>query len=895
MALRYSLGYALVSFIWFAACDQLLGHLGMTTEDAFWLAFLLDTLFVSVTAALFYLQVDRSFTRDAVRYSRAAEIEEITARPSLLVIALLLVSIGVIGLTLYHAVKKQLAASAIDNLASISRLKANQISAWLEEAHIESDILLNSNSFKAELRTWIDNGKRDDKFATYLLTRLKETRNAGRFNTVSLYDAKGALLMSSTPSVRSDRYGAILAAAVQQGEAGADKLYSSDATASDDGDIGYFSPLRDTETSRPIAILHIALSPERKLYPLLNQWPGSSASAETLLLRRDGETVVSLNPLRHGESPPLQLSLPLDSSGRLETRALDGHTGPLKGVDYRMQQCLAYSIPIAGTSWAILDKIDEAEVDSTLNSLAKLASATVIAQLLAASWWLSRYYRALELRNRAQAEHLKVSSRMETLVKHANDCIIMLDENHRIIDVNDRALSTYGYTSEEMLALSGADLFARPEEEQVHALRLRQAFEGQLLYVSEHRRKDGSTFPVETSLVAMDVGGARRTQKIIRDISERVSNEQKLLQSNQTIRKAAEEIEDLYQNAPCGYHSLDANGVFVRINQTELNWLGYTREELIGKIRLQDLLDPDHVERFCRDYLSLIKQGEINNFDLELVCKDGRRLPVLVTATAVRDKDGSILTIRSTLHNMTERIKMENERLEFSMRLDNLSRRLVSSQEASKRQLSAVLHDQTSPNLAAIEINLNVISRLLASHQSPEVSAILDDIAALLNDTTMSIREICSELRPSLLDYAGLMPALEGYASQFSRRTGMPVRIGCNDPSARLDPDTQSLLFRIAQEAMTNCAKHAQATLIEVELNHADGETVLTVADNGKGFNAELLGKNGADVGMGILNMREISEFIGGRLHIETAPGQGTIIRVEFARSNIAMDQGELA
>jgi signal transduction histidine kinase len=80
-----------------------------------------------------------------------------------------------------------------------------------------------------------------------------------------------------------------------------------------------------------------------------------------------------------------------------------------------------------------------------------------------------------------------------------------------------------------------------------------------------------------------------------------------------------------------------------------------------------------------------------------------------------------------------------------------------------------------------------------------------------------------------------------------------------------------------------------------VDLDHVDGYTVLTVSDDGKGFHPELLGKNGAEVGMGILNMREISEFIGGRLHIETSPGQGTTIRVELARSNIAMDQGELA
>jgi len=497
-------------------------------------------------------------------------------------------------------------------------------------------------------------------------------------------------------------------------------------------------------------------------------------------------------------------------------------------------------------------------------------------------------------RNLAQTKHLQLSARLQTLVKHANDCIIILDENNRIIDANDRCQSTYGYTSKEMLSLSACDLFANLEDAELQALRQRQSSDRHLRYVALHRRRDGSTFHAETSLVVMEIGGIRRTQQIIRDISERILSEQKLLQSNQIILKAAERVSDLYENAPCGYHSLGANGLFLRINNTELDWLGYSRAELIQKVRIQDLLEPDCAARLNQAYRNVKRDGRTKDLDLELICKDGKRLPVLVTTNFIRDAESSIVTTRSTVVNLTERVRMEKERLEYSLRMDNLSRRLVSSQESSKRQLAAALHDQTSPNLAATEMNLHVISKMLSSHKSPEISAILDDTFALLADTTMSIRDICAELRPSLLDYAGLAAALEGYASQFVRRTGIPVRLRCSD-AAKLDYDKQSLLFRIAQEAMTNCAKHARATQIDVELNQVDGQTVLTVSDDGKGFNPELLGKNGAEVGMGVLNMREISEFVGGQLHIETAPGQGTTIRVELARSNIPMEQGEIA
>ena len=303
---------------------------------------------------------------------------------------------------------------------------------------------------------------------------------------------------------------------------------------------------------------------------------------------------------------------------------------------------------------------------------------------------------------------------------------------------------------------------------------------------------------------------------------------------------------------------------------------------MIGKLRLQDLLIPEQARRFDQTLAQLMASGEINDVELDLLCKDGRKLPVLANSTAIRDGQGHFLMSRSTLYNMTERQKMETERHDYSRRLEQLSRRLVSAQETGRRELSAALHDQTSPNLSAIEINLNVISRLLLANQSPEVVAILDDTFALLKDTTMSIRDVCAELRPSLLDYAGLLPALEEYASQYSRRTGTSVRIQCSDCATRLAPDKESMLFRIVQEAMTNCAKHARASSIDVALNQSGGSLVLTIADNGIGFNPEQLGKNGKKIGLGVLNMREISEFIGGRFTLESAPGRGTSISVEL-------------
>lgn len=214
------------------------------------------------------------------------------------------------------------------------------------------------------------------------------------------------------------------------------------------------------------------------------------------------------------------------------------------------------------------------------------------------------------------------------------------------------------------------------------------------------------------------------------------------------------------------------------------------------------------------------------------------------------------------------------------VRLARLTRRLINRQEAERKRIAIQLHDSTSANLAAIGLNLNIISMAGTALISPEIAQQLEDIRALLEDTTASIREITSDLRPALLDYAGLFPALEGYVRQFSKRTGTKVRFEHLNFTHRLEPELETLLFRIAQEALANCAKHASATAIDVILIDDQGTILLTISDNGSGFDPAALTMNDEDSRPGMLNMREMVELAGGRLTIDSSPGIGTAIHI---------------
>lgn len=368
----------------------------------------------------------------------------------------------------------------------------------------------------------------------------------------------------------------------------------------------------------------------------------------------------------------------------------------------------------------------------------------------------------------------------------------------------------------------------------------------------------------------------------VQDVTERKQNEARLAKMASRLAQSAREYEDLYQNAPCGYHSLDHKGVFQRINDTELEWLGYTRDEVVGKMKFIDLLAPERVADFSQTFPILMRGGRLSDLEQNLICKDGSHLPVLINATAIHDNKGKFLMSRSTTYNMTERKKVEREKEEYITRLAQLSRGLVHMQEEERRRLSASLHDRTSPNLAAIGLNLSIIGMSSPQALTPALAERLEDIRALLEDTTASIREISADLRPPLLDYAGLVPALESYLYQFSKRTGTATRFESELFAGRVSPELESLLFRVTQEALTNCAKHATASLIEVALINDQGKVTLTVYDNGRGFDLASVGKRDGSIGQGLLNMREMTEFAGGQFTLETRPGKGALIRVEI-------------
>lgn len=307
---------------------------------------------------------------------------------------------------------------------------------------------------------------------------------------------------------------------------------------------------------------------------------------------------------------------------------------------------------------------------------------------------------------------------------------------------------------------------------------------------------------------------------------------------------------------------------------------GYALDETLGRNLRELLKSGRHPTEFYAEMWDTILAGKVWQGEIINRRKDGSLFHEDQTITPVRDAGGEIREFIAVKQDITQRRASE-------ARMEELSRHLVTLQEGSRRRLSGELHDRTSPNLAAIRINLDILAAALPADQASDLHARLEDTRALIEDTAASIREICSDLRPAVLDYAGLAAALDSYAHQFSRRTGIVVQVDCHGCGARLPPDLETVFFRIAQEALTNCAKHARAERVRLSLRQAGRQVVLDVSDDGVGFAPGRAGTSAQGGGLGIVIMRELVEFSGGSFALESRPGNGTHIHVEIAIGEI--------
>lgn len=351
-------------------------------------------------------------------------------------------------------------------------------------------------------------------------------------------------------------------------------------------------------------------------------------------------------------------------------------------------------------------------------------------------------------------------------------------------------------------------------------------------------------------------------------------------------RKQAEELlrrwAHIFEHADWGIATIRQD-TFTMVNPTYAKMHGYTAKELIGR-SIYDIYAPES-RADLREQIRIAYENGHHIYESRQIRRDGSIFPVLVDTTVVRDEDGNVLYRAVNVQDITERKRVEQELHESRKRLQILSRRLVEVQEEERRAIARELHDRVGQTLAALNINLIIMNGQLLEDSKQRIGSRLEDSMHLVAEAISLVRNVMTDLRPAVLDDYGLEAALQSYVDQYKSRYDIKVLLDPPDqPIPRLGLSLEMTLLRIAQEALTNVARHAQADQVSVSLRLADHSVYLTVQDNGVGIESSQEANRPGSHGLRI--MRERAEAFGGSVNVGSAPGEGTKVEASIPLQN---------
>jgi PAS domain S-box-containing protein len=236
-------------------------------------------------------------------------------------------------------------------------------------------------------------------------------------------------------------------------------------------------------------------------------------------------------------------------------------------------------------------------------------------------------------------------------------------------------------------------------------------------------------------------------------------------------------------------------------------------------------------------------------------------------------------------------IAIENARLlaavaQHKENLQGLSSRLIDAQEQERKRIAQELHDEMGQALTAMSINLSAIDKAWGARLDPDTAERLAETDSLITRTLEQMRELALDLRPSMLDDLGLLPALRWYVKRYENRTGIQVGLEVSGLEERPPEPIETVIYRVVQEALTNVARHAGASRVDIHLQRRDSIVEALIEDNGSGFDPEeVADREAAKRGVGLVGMRERIGAVGGSLEIKSRRGKGTLLAIQLPLS----------
>jgi diguanylate cyclase (GGDEF)-like protein/PAS domain S-box-containing protein/hemerythrin-like metal-binding protein len=447
-----------------------------------------------------------------------------------------------IGNFLFGNLREGIREEAQRNIASVGVLKANLIHQWLDDRIADARTLSENSFVSREATSWLRGGARDVRKRRQLVERLQAFLEGHHYYAIVLYDAGGRVMLSAGKATEdSDEMRGEARRVAASGKPEFIDLHRS-LDAAMPVVLGFMNPLR--EGNQLSGTIYLVEDPQRYLFPLVHEWPRDSATAETQLVREEGDRVLFLDQLRHREEPPLGFSLPLDTPQLAAAMALRGSKGVLEhALDYRGKPVLSYAISVDGTPWTLISKVDEDEAYRMVDQMRRMAAYVAVFIFALVGAWLWQWFRreqaavqaaVLQERVRADTMQLESEKRFRTVFEHTALPMARNSLKGEFIEVNDAWCDMFGYSREQVLARHMTwQQITHPDDIEAGASLLHRLIDDEITDIRMERRyirSDGEVLwgSLQESLVRDEKGQPDYVISAIQDITERKLAEQQI-------------------------------------------------------------------------------------------------------------------------------------------------------------------------------------------------------------------------------------------------------------------------------------------------------------------------------------------------------------------------------
>lgn len=480
---------------------------------------------------------------------------------------------------------------------------------------------------------------------------------------------------------------------------------------------------------------------------------------------------------------------------------------------------------------------------------------------------------ARDLTDRMRVEH--TWNLLASIVESTDDAIFGIAFDGSILSWNTGAENIYGYNSEEIIGKPVTTLL--PLEERIKTLdTIEQVIRKQKVQRYEAIRVTKSRKMIYASVTVFPFVDARN-QKIGVSTIERNITDAKL--SEEALRQSEEKFRKLVETAPDGILLTNNLGEIIEANDAFSVMFGYSREDLIGE-NLFMLIKKENYNDLADELLTdIVDKRKTATKEIDSTTKDGKNITIELAAAAIEEENKDIIGVIAVIRDATIRKQYQFELQQSKEQMQSLAIHLQSVTEEERKRIAFEIHDELGYALTAVKLDLAWLVKKLNLDEEENYLEKTKNMAEMIDTTIQKVRNISTQLRPSILDHFGLVAAIEWQAKEFQKHTALRCKLNIEVEDLGIADPYATAIFRIFQETLTNIARHANATRVDVSLKEIPIGLELKVSDNGKGFDVSYKGERKS---LGLLGMRERAVSINAEVVMESEIGKGTTITLKI-------------